>query len=147
MSAPVVPTAAVSSWRPRVGAVAVGAGLAGAAALVAVNDPSEVGGPFPACVFHAAIGRWCPGCGLTRGTHHLLTGDVGAALGSNLFTPVVLAGIVATWLVWTLRTFGRPVRLPQVRIGWWRGTALVTLVVAFTILRNLPVAPFDALAP
>jgi hypothetical protein len=52
----------------------------------------------------------CPGCGLTRATHHLLTGDVAAALSSNLFTPFVLAAIVASWVTWTLATFGREVR-------------------------------------
>jgi Protein of unknown function (DUF2752) len=136
-----------SSRRAQVASLATGAGLAGAAALVALNDPSAPGSRFPACGFHATTGLWCPGCGLTRATHHLLTGDVAAALSSNVFTPFVLAAIVATWATWTLGTFGRVVRNPILRLPAWSGPALVVLLVVFGVARNLPGDPWQALAP
>jgi len=138
---------AVSSRRMQVASLATGAALAGAAAVVALNDPSAPGSRFPACGFHATTGLWCPGCGLTRATHHLLTGDVAAALSSNLFTPFVLAAIVASWVTWTLATFGREVRNPILRLPAWSGPALVVLLVAFGVARNLPGDPWQALAP
>ena len=137
----------VSPRRMQVASLATGAALAGAAALVAFNDPSAPGSRFPACGFHATTGLWCPGCGLTRATHHLLTGDIAAALSSNVFTPFVLAAIVATWATWTLGTFGREVRNPILRLPAWSGTALVVLLVAFAVARNLPGDPWQALAP
>lgn len=131
----------------RAAALATGAALAGAAVLVATNDPSAPGSRFPGCAFHAATGLWCPGCGLTRGTHHLLTGDPLAALSSNVFTPFVLVAIALSWLAWTLRSFGREVRLPRPALSGAAGGAVIALVAVFGVVRNLPVAPFDALAP
>ncbi len=136
-----------TSRRMQAAALATGAALAGAAALVALNDPSAPGSRFPSCAFHATTGLWCPGCGLTRATHHLLTGDVAAALSSNVFTPFVLAAIVACWVTWTLGTFGREVRNPILRLPAWSGPALVVLLVVFGVARNLPGDPWQALAP
>jgi hypothetical protein len=138
----------------RLGSVACGCAMGAAAALVAVNDPSAGDSWFPGCTFHRMTGAWCPGCGLTRATHHLLRGDVTAALGSNLFTPFVLAAIVATWWIWTRRSFGlAPGRaslifqaLQQRTSPRWTA-ALLTVVALYAVLRNVPASPFDALAP
>ncbi len=133
--------------RQRLASLATGAALAGAAFLVATNDPSAPGSRFPGCAFHAATGWWCPGCGLTRGTHHLLTGDPLAALSSNVFTPFVVAGVALAWLTWALRSFGRAVRLPRPALGGTAGAAAIAVIVLFGVVRNLPIGPFDALAP
>jgi hypothetical protein len=130
----------------RIAPVASGCALAAAALFVATNDPSAPGSRFPVCGFHAATGLWCPGCGLTRATHHLLTGDLGAALSSNVFTPFVLSAIVLSWAVWTLGAFGREIRNPITRMPAWAGPALVVVVFAFGVVRNLP-GPWSALAP
>lgn len=131
----------------RLAPVAVGCALAGAAITVAVVDPSAPDSVYPPCLFHASTGLWCPGCGLTRGTHHLLNGNVVDSLGSNLFTPLVLAGIALAWLTWLASTFGRSAR----PVGQWlparASTVLLIVVVAYGVLRNLPFAPLDALAP
>ena len=128
--------------------------MAGAAALVAVNDPSADSSWLPGCTFHRLTGAWCPGCGLTRATHHLLRGEVVAALGSNLFTPFVLLAIVGTWWTWTRRSFGlAPGRMSQITSGLQQrvsprsAAAVLTVVVLYSLLRNVPAAPFAALAP
>jgi hypothetical protein len=137
-----------------IGAVACGCALAGTALLVAVHDPSAPGSRFPACTFHQLTGLWCPGCGMTRATHDLLHGDVAGALGSNLFTPFVLLAIVATWWAWSRRSFGlAPGRVAsglvwvQERMSARWGAAMVVTMVLYAVLRNVPVAPFEALAP
>jgi hypothetical protein len=134
--------------------VACGCALAGAALVVAVNDPSDPGSRFPACTFHQLTGLWCPGCGMTRATHHLLHGDVAAAMGSNLFTPLVLLAMVATWWAWTRRSFGMApghvtgaLERAKERMSARWGAALIGAMVLYAVLRNLPVTPFDALAP
>ncbi len=112
--------------------------LAGTAYVTAV-DPST-GGAFLPCPFRALTGWWCPGCGLTRATHHLFRGDVAQALRFNLFVVVVLAGLALTWLAWTLRVAGRPVTwLPRVPNRCYM--VVIAGLVAFATVRNLPGVP------
>ena len=126
------------------GVVATGATLAGAAVYVGMVEPGR-GGWLPPCPLHAATGLWCPGCGLTRATHHLLRGDVAAALGANLLVPLVLAAIALGWWATLAVSLGRPAPTWARRVpaGVW--AALAVAVGTFTVLRNL--AAFDALAP
>lgn len=132
---------------PRVavgGVIATGAALAGAAAYLAIADPADAGW-LPSCPFHALTGWWCPGCGLTRATHHLLRGDVPAALANHLFVPVVLAAIAVGW--WsTLRvSLGRPPVVWTTRVPSVVWVGLVAAMLAFAVLRNIPT--FAALGP
>jgi hypothetical protein len=120
-------------------------GLAGLAYVRGV-DPAR-GGVFPACPFHRLTGLWCPGCGMTRALHALLHGDITAAMGSNLFLPlaVLLGGYL--WLSWLWPSV-RGTRLPSLgRVPASVWGVLVAAALAYGVLRNLPVAPFTALAP
>lgn len=140
---------------PVVGAVVLAAG----AAYVATNDPSAVGSRFPACTFRTWTGLWCPGCGLTRAAHELFTGDVGAALGYNVFVPVALIGIAVAWWAWCSAAWG--VTFMPRRVVAWVGESgtrrrrhadlalwcLFALLIAYGVLRNVPIKPFTALAP
>jgi Protein of unknown function (DUF2752) len=124
-----------------------GVALAAVGGYVALNDPAAVGSRFPACAFHSMTGLWCPGCGLTRGTHHLLNGDLPAALSYNVFTPLVVVAIAFTWLAWVFTASGRPMRsLADVLPRWWGG-ALATVLVVYGVARNIPISPLRALAP
>ena len=101
---------------------------------------------YPLCVFHRLTGLNCPGCGALRGLHELLHGNYATALRDNplvmLSLPVVafyLARYFSRWLA------GQPVRLPEVRpLGIM---IFVGVLILFTILRNLPFAPFVYLSP
>ena len=143
--AAVAPTNRLRRSAPVAGALAVGA----AAVAVAANDPAAPGSHFPACAFHSATGLWCPGCGLTRGVHALLTGHVGSALSSNVFTPVAVVAVVWALLSWFRVAWDRPalrLRLaPRAQhVLFVTGTVAV---LGYGLLRNIPVAPFRALAP
>jgi hypothetical protein len=112
--------------------------LAGAAYVVA-DDPSDGGAlvPFPPCPFETLTGLWCPGCGLTRATHHLLRGDLATALRYNLFVVVIIATLIAVVLAWLLGAAGRPVRWAD-RIGARAQIAAGAVLVGFGVVRNLP---------
>jgi 1-acyl-sn-glycerol-3-phosphate acyltransferase len=72
---------------------------------------------------------------------------VGTALSTNVFTPLVVVAIVAAWALWLRMSWGRPpIRIPQPAVRW--GVVLVpAIVLAYGVLRNIPVAPLKALAP
>jgi len=127
--------------------IACGCATAGLAALVALNDPSAANSHFPPCVFRASTGLWCPGCGLTRGLHQLFNGHVAAALGYNLFIPLAVVAAVLGWWSWLRTSWDRrPLNLPNwlMRPLVW---GLPIAIVVYGLLRNIPAAPFDALAP
>jgi hypothetical protein len=101
---------------------------------------------FPPCPFHALTGWYCPGCGSLRAIHQLLHGNLSAAFAMNPFAvialPFLLYGLVSQI---SLELRGR--RIPHFFIpGGWIWTLAVAIVV-FGILRNLPYAPFNLLAP
>lgn len=136
-------------WR-RAAPLLCGCTLAASATYLAINDPAAAGSRFPACQFRAMTGLWCPGCGLTRGTHELLHGHLGAALGHNIFVPLVLLAVVTAWLSWSLSTWGRRLPLPGLVATWssrWVTVAVPVVVLAYGVLRNIPAEPFRVLAP
>ena len=146
MSSIAAPTTAARRLVLPVSTTAVGLATT---AWVALVNPAAPGGGLLPCPFHRLTGLWCPGCGLTRGTHQLLTGHPMRALGYNIFTPLMLVLIVWGWAAWVVpavtgRTVVRePHRVVPVR-AWY---ALGALAVAYGVARNLPVHALRALAP
>lgn len=134
------------SYRSLAAPLGVGAAMAGAAAYVVARPPMS-GAWYPPCAFHAATGLWCPGCGMTRGVHALLTGDVGAAISSNLFSPLVFVAAIVGWLTWLQASRGRSTPWSGRRPGSWWYVAMPAALVVYGVLRNIPAAPFAALSP
>ena len=98
------------------------------------------------CPFHAATGLYCPVCGATRAAHYLLHGDLAAALHCNLLLVAAIPFLV--WLLWDMaRAFASHHSWPGLslsarQVGW-----LVAVALVFGLLRNLPLSPFNWLAP
>lgn len=116
--------------------VACGCCLATAAAYVGLQDPAD-GGVFVPCPFRTVTGWWCPGCGLTRATHHLLRGQLAEALRCNVFVVFVLAAIALSWVSWLLATSGRSL-LGGRSLPRWAVAAMIAVAVSFAVVRNLP---------
>ena len=114
-------------------------------ALLYRYKPDE-GGIFPPCLFFALTDLHCPGCGALRALHELLNGNLLAAFGHNPYAILALPVIGYTYLsALLLSVSGRQLPAPLVRptVTWW----LLTAIVAFWILRNVPLYPFTVLAP
>jgi hypothetical protein len=96
---------------------------------------------LPACQFNRLTGLHCPGCGLTRATHHLLHGRVLTALHSNALFTLAL-GCTAVIGLWR---WLRPASVPSWKPAytWW----LLVLIAVFGVVRNIPAYPFTLLAP
>ena len=114
-------------------------------ALVYVRNPAEPGF-YPTCVFYWLTGWHCPGCGTLRGLHQLMHGNFIAAFGHNpygmLALPIIGYALLAAFL---LTAYGRKLPAPFIHpaLIW----TLLVAVLAFWVLRNVPVYPFTVLAP
>ncbi|MCL8027560.1 DUF2752 domain-containing protein [Nocardioides bruguierae] len=124
-------------------------GTLGAATLALhVRDPHAQGswGICPS----AALGFWCPGCGGLRAVNDLTHGDVAAAFSSNALAVSLMPLAVLGLLLWVRSSWqGRrdPATVLIERGGRPLVVVGVVVIVAFTLLRNLPVAPGLWLAP
>jgi hypothetical protein len=113
--------------------------------LLRVFDPAT-SGIFPPCPIRYLTGLYCPGCGSLRAMHALLHGELARAWAMNplmiVMLPFVTYGLVSAALL-ELRGNGLPeIMLPA---KWIR--AFCVMVVLYAVARNLPLYPFDLLAP
>ncbi len=134
-----------SSRIERILAAAGASGMLVGAAAIWYFDPSRAGF-FPVCPLFSLTGFACPGCGMTRGLHAFLHGDIASALGFNALLPLFLVLFGFGFL--TLVSYAaRGKRLP---FSLFRANALwplFILLVVFGVVRNLPFYPFTFLYP
>lgn len=98
---------------------------------------------YPFCFFHRLTGLQCPGCGGLRAVHQLLHGHLLAALHLNVLFVVSLPVFAWWWARIAFRKLkGQPSRSTIAPVWIW---GLLTLALAFGVLRNLPA--FAWLAP
>lgn len=91
----------------------------------------------PLCPFRAATGGWCPLCGGLRSVDALAHGQLATAIRDNVLVVAALPILIALWLDWAQRRRrGQPAR------RWSRAATVgvIAVLVAFTVLRNLPLA-------
>lgn len=119
--------------------------MAAGAWVVRFFDPVTAGF-FPACPLYRFTGLACPGCGLTRGFHALLHGDVVKALDHNALIPLfvlVIGFLFVTLVLLALRGRGlmKLSASPPFLVG------ILVVLLSFGVLRNLPFYPFTFLYP
>src|SRR5688572_19781218 len=94
---------------------------------------------YPRCVFHTLTGLACPGCGSLRAVHSLLHREVVTAFR---FNPLLLTVLPVAAIASVVRRF---LGLKPANPFWiW---LLLAVIVGFSILRNLPVSPFNYFKP
>jgi len=101
---------------------------------------------YPVCPFYQLTGYHCPGCGSLRAMHSLTHGNLPAAFG---FNPLLLVlSPVLIWMLWqqiTAEFTGGKISPVLTRPFW--GWLAVGVIIAFTILRNLPFPAFAWMSP
>lgn len=117
-------------------AIIISVCLIAAGVILFVFDPGTTQW-MPQCPSHYLTDYDCPGCGTLRGVHAILHGDIAAAWHFNaaLFFAVPL--IIALALAPHTRV-GSPLR--RLADSRWTPLTVLLLLIAWTILRNLPCA-------
>lgn len=134
------------AWKPALLACCSSGLAAAGAAILFAFDPAT-SDLYPPCPFHALTGLYCPGCGTTRALHQLLHGHPGVAFGLNPLM-VVMLPFLGYWLVSCVASGvrGRPL-LPVVFASPSWGWLVLVVILAYWVLRNVPLYPFSLLAP
>lgn len=115
------------------------------AVLLWAFDPAS-SGLFPPCPLRYLTGLYCPGCGSLRAMHHLLHGNLQAAWAMNPLT-ILLLPFLSYGLASEALSLWRGRGLPQKFLpASWIWT-LCAVILLFGIARNLPLHPFNLLAP
>ncbi|MBF9135106.1 DUF2752 domain-containing protein [Plantactinospora sp. S1510] len=129
-------------WAAPVAALAC---MAGAVGYTLFADPAHSApDAAPSCILKLTTGLDCPGCGGTRAFWYLLHGDLPAAARHHLMFVFAVPFLLYIYLAWTGRqVFGW--RLPQLEITPKMIGIFLAAWAVFTVLRNLPWAPFDYL--
>ena len=115
-----------------------------AAAILYSFDPSHFGF-YPTCAFYKTTGLFCPGCGSLRAIHQLLHGHVLEALRFNSLLIVSTPFVVAITGLWFWRRWQHQPFAIVIKPSWvWIGGGIL---LAFTLLRNLPFVRAHGLTP
>ncbi|MBM7493087.1 hypothetical protein JOD64_004309 [Micromonospora luteifusca] len=122
-----------------VGCVAAGMGYA------LISDPADANpDAAPTCLLKLTTGLDCPGCGGTRALWYVLHGDLPAAARHHFLFVFALPFLAYLFVAWAgNQAFGW--RLPELRISSKVIGGFLAAWLAFSVLRNLPWAPFTSL--
>ncbi|GAA1224749.1 DUF2752 domain-containing protein [Kitasatospora nipponensis] len=136
MTAPSTPAGAPGALRRLASPLSALAAVALPTAFVATVDPNSPG-HYPTCPFLQLTGWWCPGCGGLRCVHALTRGELGVAVHDNLLAVALFGVLGVLWVRWARAALTRQAP-PGFSPGLRHVLALIALMVAFTVLRNLP---------
>jgi hypothetical protein len=119
--------------------------MAAAVGYTLLADPTRSSADAaPTCLLKLTTGLDCPGCGGTRAFWYLLHGDLPAAARHHLVFVFVLPFLLYLYVAWAAEhMFGW--RLPQLRVTPTMVGAVLAAWMVFSVLRDLPWAPFTSL--
>lgn len=131
--------------RAAVGLFAAATAAAVAADVLYTFDPMRYGF-YPRCILYVLTGIYCPGCGVLRASHALLHGRVVTALHYNALFVTVLPFAAYKAGAFLIET-ATGARLSTFQLSGKQARVIFWVVVAFGVLRNIPLYPFNLLAP
>lgn len=129
----------------RIRAFLVVAGTFAGAAVMYFTNPA-VSRFFPKCLMYLLTGIYCPGCGSGRASHELLHGHVVTAMGYNILF-VLSMPLIAYYVAGNVLILLGKKPWPELKITHGAAWAMVVIIFAFMILRNIHIYPFTILAP
>ena len=126
---------------PRIaGAVLIPAAVAAAIIVVKRYNPPLF------CRFYRLTGLYCPGCGTCRALEDIFRGNFSEAFSHNMLVFILGIPALPVLIYEYFRVFVFT-SLPPVIVPRGVYSAIVVLVLAFWILRNIPLQIFSFLVP
>jgi hypothetical protein len=124
--------------------VALLACMSAAAGYTLATDPAAAdAGSEPTCLLKYTTGFICPGCGGTRAAWYLLHGDIPAAARHHAIFTFAVPFLLYMYVAWAgQRLFNW--KLPQLTLSPRVMVVFVSIWGVWSVLRNLPWAPFTA---
>jgi hypothetical protein len=117
--------------------------VAGGVVYTLLMDPTAADADSrPTCVMKMLTGFDCPGCGGTRAAWYLLHGNVAAAARHHAMLVFATPFLLYAYLAWTLGVVTKKKLLPQLKLPTPVLAGFIGAWILFSILRNLPWAPF-----
>ena len=117
--------------------------MGAATAYTLISDPTQAAASdSPTCLLKYTTGFVCPGCGGTRAFYYLLQADLPAAARHHAVFVFAVPFLVWLYVAWAVnRVAGRRV-LPELRLGGSTVAIFMGVWGVWSLLRNLPWAPF-----
>jgi hypothetical protein len=138
---PVIAPAAGRSWWW----LALALPLLAAVIVIFLFNPVQHGF-YPRCALYVTTGIYCPGCGGLRASYALVHGNIFAALHDNLLLVLALP-VAGIYSIMSAQCWLKNEPLPRFTPSPLMLKIMIVAVVLFTVLRNIPAAPFNWLAP
>jgi Protein of unknown function (DUF2752) len=125
--------------------LAVTACMGGAVAYTLLEHPTDsTAFSAPSCILKLTTGFDCPGCGGTRAAWYLLHGNVPQAARHHAVFVFAVPFLLYMYVAWAVgMVTGR--KLPMLRLSPRTVGVFLGVWFAFSVLRNLPYAPFTRL--
>lgn len=113
-----------------------------------LNDPEIANGEglFPKCPFYTITNLHCPGCGSQRAMHDIIHLRIGQALKHNVAIIVIVILLLSKVYAFLSKRYFKKYYYNLSHKSYFT-YAIVVIVFAYWILRNLPYYPFTELAP
>ncbi|MGM0635098.1 MAG: DUF2752 domain-containing protein [Bacteroidota bacterium] len=109
-------------------------------------NPSEIA-LFPKCPFHLITGLHCPGCGSQRAIHAFLQGNIWQGLQHNFLMILLFLLLFHKLYQLSFALFQKVTTSKNLLYHPATAWVIVGVILLFWILRNLPFAAFQILAP
>lgn len=111
-----------------------------------IYNPADSENVAVRCGFKTLTGWDCAGCGAQRSVHHLLHGNLGEAMRYN-FLFVILLPYFLLLIYYTIRSYLFEIPFPNHFIFSGKMALIfVGILIVYSVVRNLPFAPFHLLA-
>ncbi|GAA2862384.1 hypothetical protein Acy02nite_53780 [Actinoplanes cyaneus] len=124
--------------------LAVLACMGGAVGYTLVTDPADAAaGDAPTCLLKYTTGFVCPGCGGTRAAWYLLHGNLPAAARHHAIFVFAVPFLLYMYVAWAGNKLFRW-RIPQLTVTPGAMITFMAVWAVWSVLRNLPWAPFTA---
>lgn len=116
------------------------------ASVVLFRYNPATSGLYPSSPFRVLTGLYCPGCGTLRGLHQLLHGQLITAFGLNPLMIISLPFLTCSYINYGFEAIRGKALLTifiPPKLIWF----LLQAIMAYWVVRNIPLSPFNWLAP